>query len=410
MFGCTKEKAAEKVEQVTDRVEKRLHPEQDVEVPLGQRASREQMERERFDADWLRLKSFQTAARRRAAADQAALPGTNGQRLTFVPAVPGAPSEKLETVNYGAIDALPVTVPIRGDVAGSSVLRTQILLDRALFSPGMIDGRWGKNSAIAVYWFQRENGLDTTGDVDEETYRKLHAASGSAPAFVRYTLTADDVKGPFVRIPEDVYDKEKLDCLCYESLTEKLEEKFHVDRAILQFANPSVDLDRLQAGQQILTPNVRPPAPETTTPDVTRIVVSARGSYLHGLAADGRVIFHAPTTLGSKYDPSPNETTKLVAKAWNPHFHYQPTLFHEVPDDEPEAHLQPGPNSPVGVIWMALSKPHFGIHGTAEPDTIGYASSHGCVRLTNWDAQTLGRRVAKGVQVEFVDTRREEES
>jgi len=152
-------------------------------------------------------------------------------------------------------------------------------------------------------------------------------------------------------------------------------------------------------------PNVREPL-TADRPDIAKVVISVAGNSFNAFDANGRVVFHAPTTLGSKYDPSPDETVKVVGVAHNPHFHYQPTLFHEVPDTDPEANLQPGPNSPVGVVWMALSKPHFGIHGTSDPDSIGYASSHGCIRLTNWDAEEVSHRISRGVLVEFVDTKR----
>jgi lipoprotein-anchoring transpeptidase ErfK/SrfK len=135
-------------------------------------------------------------------------------------------------------------------------------------------------------------------------------------------------------------------------------------------------------------------------------VVSIRGNTFNGFDAQGNLVFHAPTTLGSEYDPSPRETLEVRKTTFDPWFHYQPTLFHEVPDHEPEANLAPGPNSPVGVVWIALSKPHYGIHGTSNPDSIGYTSSHGCVRLTNWDARDAGQRLAPGVKVEFRDTRR----
>jgi lipoprotein-anchoring transpeptidase ErfK/SrfK len=201
-----------------------------------------------------------------------------------------------------------------------------------------------------------------------------------------------------------MYEKAELDCLCYESLKEKLAERFHTSIDFLDRLNQGVRFSDLQAGDPIWVPNVRPPV-EQDRPDIARIVVSIRGNTFNAFDASGNLIFHAPTTLGSKYDPSPNETVEVTKVTHDPWFHYQPKLFHEVPDDEPEAHLHPGPNSPVGVVWIALSKPHFGIHGTSDPDSIGYASSHGCVRLTNWDAQEVAHRVRAGVQVEFLDTR-----
>jgi lipoprotein-anchoring transpeptidase ErfK/SrfK len=134
---------------------------------------------------------------------------------------------------------------------------------------------------------------------------------------------------------------------------------------------------------------------------IARLIVSKKGYWIHAVNASGTILFHFPSTLGAGYDPSPTGDFRVTNIAWNPAFHYQPTLFAEVSDKKPEAHLAKGPNSPVGVIWMALSKPHYGIHGTSSPETIGYANSHGCVRLTNWDATELGHIVSKGTPVVF---------
>ena len=134
---------------------------------------------------------------------------------------------------------------------------------------------------------------------------------------------------------------------------------------------------------------------------VTRLLISKRGFYLQVLDAQGHILYHFPSTLGSKYDPSASGTLQLTGIYPEPDFHYQPKLFADVPDDRPEANLPPGPNSPVGLVWLDLSKPHHGIHGTASPETIGYTSSHGCIRLTNWDALFLARHVKPGTQVVF---------
>jgi lipoprotein-anchoring transpeptidase ErfK/SrfK len=375
-------------------------------VPFEKGPTREEIERQRFNASWLRLKSFQEAARQKAVAQQAAADQQAAVTATFV----NAPkfSETLKGLDPATMDKLPIQVPVKGDVSGPSILRAQVLLDRVNFRPGIIDGRWGKNSEIAVYWFQRQNNLPPTGDLDEASYRTLLMRGGSAPAIVRYTVTADDVKGPFVKIPEDVYEKEKLDCLCYESISEELGERFHATADLMAQLNPGIDLDSVGEGTQINALNVPPPLTADQPSAISKIVVSVAGNYLHALDGNGTILFHAPTTVGNKYDPSPDETLKIVKVAHMPRFHYQPTLFHEVPDSDPEAHLQPGPNSPVGLVWMALSKEHFGIHGTTDPDTIGYASSHGCVRLANWDARDLSYQVREQTPVAFVDTKREE--
>lgn len=304
------------------------------------------------------------------------------------------------------VSKFPATIPPEGP----STLHLQILLDRANFSPGIIDGMWGDNAAKALRWFRFANGIDTTSVdgvtdstavVDQATYQKLVGAAAGTPLIARYTVTADDADGPFVDVPEKVYDQAKLKCLCYSSVAEALAEKFHTSKRMLAQLNPGVSLDSLAAGTQLAVPNVAGTSAASRTP-VTQIVVSKKNFWLHGLDAGGRIVWHAPSTLGAGYDPSPDAGDyKVTNIAKDPTFHYQPTLFAEVPDSRPTAMLPAGPNSPVGVVWMALSKPHFGIHGTSSPETIGYANSHGCVRLTNWDARELSSAVQPGTVVKF---------
>jgi lipoprotein-anchoring transpeptidase ErfK/SrfK len=368
----------------------------DIAVPIG-RDDPAAREKERLDEQWRQLESLREA---KAGTPPPAPPPAQEVNVAFAP----NGKESFQGLDANAINNAPVVVPLKGDVAGPSVLKTQVFLDRAGFSVGALDGRWGRNTAIALWWFQRSRGLDATelGAMDEPSYRTLASTVGAPEAVVRRTLSEEDVKGPFVTVPEDVYDKEKLACLCYESVKEKLAERFHTTSDFLDLLNPDTNY---AAGDSIWVPNVREGLTEDR-PDIARVTISIRGNTFNAFDATGNLIFHAPTTLGSKYDPSPRETVDVQKITFDPHFHYQPTLFHEVPDSDPEANLPPGPNSPVGVVWVALSKPHFGIHGTSDPDSIGYASSHGCVRLTNWDARDVAHRLKPGVQVEFVDTRR----
>lgn len=402
VWACGSEQAQETAQRAANAAQRavaKIEAELSGESPVRSRLSPEEIERQRFNADWHRLRSFQQAVRRGSPVQ------TQPDRVPLKFIEDPNFSEKLDSTSLQAAESLPIRVPIRGDVSGPSVLRAQVMLDRLMFSPGVIDGRWGKNTAIAVYWFQRENGLNTTGEIDEATFRAIARRSGHPPTIIEQTVTAADVQGPFRRIPDDVYEQEKLDCLCYESLGEKLAEKYHTTLGVLELLNPAVQIDQLPAGQRIRVLNVRPAVAAGSLTDLRSLTVSVEGNYLHGLRSDGSVAFHAPTTVGSKYDPSPEESLRIVGIVHDPHFHYQPRLFHEVPDTDPEAHLQPGPNSPVGIVWMALSKPHYGIHGTSDPDSIGYASSHGCIRLTNWDAHDLSHHVQERTTVEFVDTR-----
>jgi lipoprotein-anchoring transpeptidase ErfK/SrfK len=386
------------VEKVTTKVKQFAD---DISTPMGKADDKAAREKERFDQQWRELQSFraqQAEAQRQqqAAAAAAAQAPANFRFVTGV-------KEKLKGLTSDAINNAPVNVPINGDVSGPSVLRAQIYLDRVHYSVGAIDGRWGRNSAITVWFFQRARGMQATGDLDEQTFRRLAAEAAYAPVVVTHTLTPDDLKGPFQSIPESPYEKAKLNRLTYETLREKLAERFHCAEDLLELLNPGVNFSELNAGT-INVPNVRE-ALTTDTHDVARVVISISGNALNGFDASGNLVFHAPTTVGAGYDPSPTENLHIVKIFPDPTFHYDPTLYHEVPDSEPDAHLPPGPNSPVGVVWMALSKEHYGIHGTPDPESIGYASSHGCIRLTNWDAEELEHRVSEGVGVAFVDTR-----
>jgi lipoprotein-anchoring transpeptidase ErfK/SrfK len=306
----------------------------------------------------------------------------------------------VETANSGIY-----RLPVGRSHQGPSVLRVQVLLNRALFSAGMLDGRWGRNTATAVQWFQSREGLPATGVVDSATYLRLAAASDTTLPTVRpHVLTAEEVAGPFVQIPSDIYQHARLRCSCYESLTEKLTETFASSAELLRKLNPGVNLDSAVAGDTLFVPALRdanaPPAGE-----VKQIVVSGTGNYLQALDSAGHILYHFAATLGSSYDPSPLGNFRVTSIHPDPWWNYQPRLLAHVPDDRPNALIPPGPNSSVGRVWMALSAPHYGIHGTKSPETIGYAQSAGCVRLTNWDATFLSKRLAPGTPVAFRNTR-----
>jgi len=312
--------------------------------------------------------------------------------------------ESWEDITAEAVNRGDIHLPLLAGASGPSVLRVQILLDRALFSPGVMDGRWGTNTEKAVYWFQSREGLSRTGQVNRETFERLVEAAGEPRVLAReHRLSEDDVAGPFVEIPDSIYEKAELDCLCYESLSEKLGEMFHATPELLEKLNPDKDLDALEAGQIIQVPNIRE-SDAGQGARIARLVVSDEGRYLHAVDSDDRIVFHFPSTLGARYDPSPQGDFRVVSITENPWWHYQPGILEHVDDEDEEAMIPPGPNNAVGVVWMALSKEHYGIHGTSAPETIGYASSAGCVRLTNWDALFLSQRIEEGVDVSFRDT------
>lgn len=318
------------------------------------------------------------------------------------------PEESWDEISPTTVNG-PPGFPLYGDVAGPSVAKIQIMLNRARFSPGIIDGRWGKNTEKALYYFQQSNALSATGRVDSPTVDALRRVAGDEQVRT-HQLTDQDVEGPFVQVPEDIYERAELECLCYESLREKLGEVFHSSPELLEQLNPGVDLNGLAAGDALSVPAVEPfrvgALPEgeyTGGRDVRRIVVSGGGHYVHALNASGDILFHFPSTLGAEYSPDPGDDYTVEAIVFHPDWHYQPRLLRDVDPDDEEAVIPAGPNNDVGVVWMALSEPHYGIHGTRAPETIGYAVSSGCVRLTNWDAALLARRVPPGTRVEFTD-------
>jgi lipoprotein-anchoring transpeptidase ErfK/SrfK len=275
----------------------------------------------------------------------------------------------------------------------------QVLLDAAGFSPGALDGRWQENTRKAIRSYREARGLAPSDTVDDATYARLRDETGARPAVTAYTLTADDVRGPFIRLPESVYAKARLSCLCYTSPLEMLAERVHATPELLRALNPDAPLARgTAAGTTVLVPNVAPP---TAPAGIARLVVHKRDTYMQALDSAGAVLFQLPVSVGSASDPSPKGTLRVTKVVPDPWYHYNPRLFADVPDSRPGAHLPPGPNSPVGVMWIQLSKAHVGIHGTPEPHTVGYAASHGCVRVTNWHAKYLAALVAEGVPVEF---------
>ena len=322
----------------------------------------------------------------------------------------GSP-EQWEQITSESVNGSPMHVPLYGDVAGPSVLRLQVLLDRAMFSPGIIDGRWGGNTEKALYWFQLRERLPATARLDQATFERLAQLGGNPREIARqHQLSAEDVAGPFIDLPplkgDAIYQVAKQPCTCYESLGEKLSEMFHVTPEVLAKLNPETSIDSLKAGDRIWVPNVRDPAAPPTGA-VAQLVVSDRGRYLHAVDSAQRILYHFPTTVGASYDPSPSGNYRVTTIKENPIWHFQPDIIEKVPDHKPDARIPAGPNNAVGVVWMALSVPHYGIHGTNAPETIGYTSSAGCVRLTNWDALFLSKRIQPGVRVAFRDTRGE---
>ncbi len=290
--------------------------------------------------------------------------------------------------------ALPRSAPVINEI-----LATQVALDRSGFSPGEIDGKAGRNLQRALAAFQQSHQLNVTGRMDDQTWKALATTGGEVPPLVEYAIADADVAGPFTPdIPPKLPDQAALDALNYRTPLEALAERFHSSPALLQQLNPGAMFQR--AGERLMVPNVASsPAPAPTS-DVT-VAVTKSTSALTIEDSSGRILFHAPVTSGSTHDPLPIGMWKVNGVQRNPKFHYNPELFWDATPGDRKATLQPGPNNPVGVVWIDLSKPHYGIHGTPEPSNIGHVESHGCVRLTNWDADRVAQWVKPGTKVVF---------
>jgi lipoprotein-anchoring transpeptidase ErfK/SrfK len=317
-------------------------------------------------------------------------------------------------------------------------LALQVALDRAGFSPGQIDGKSGNNTSRALRAFQEANSLLPTGTLDSATTTRLGDTFENPLS--TYAISAEDAAGPFVKtIPADMVQKAKLPSLGYTSLQELLAERFHVSPALLQRLNANVEFKQ---GDVITVPNVEPffavtsktagrgttDAARANTPtndaaratntgsDAGRAAVSRANNTTTGRSdlvitvtdatkslivqdSTGKTIFFAPVTVGSTRDPLPVGEWKVNGVQRNPEFNYTPDLFWDADPKHSKAKIASGPNNPVGSVWIDLSKEHYGIHGTPEPSRIGYTESHGCIRLTNWDAARLAALVAPGAKV-----------
>ncbi len=280
-----------------------------------------------------------------------------------------------------------------------AVLRAEVMLDRLHVSPGVIDGKTGTNFEHALESYEKENDLKVTKTLDKDVWDSLVKRAG-APVLVDYTLSNADVAGPFFPdLPKDYAQLAALKTIGYRNVAQKLGGKFHMGEDLLAALNPGVDLGK--SGAHILVADTAGPPVRGR---IERIFVDKGRSQVFGYDVKGRVLIAVPATIGSQELPSPSGTYKVKGVAWNPIYYYDPKNFLQG-DNHEKLRLPAGPNNPVGSVFIALTKPTYGLHGTPDPSAIDKTASHGCVRMTNWDATALAHLVHAGISVSFGQTK-----
>lgn len=288
--------------------------------------------------------------------------------------------------------------PPAEDQTDAAVVKIQVWLDRLRFSPGEIDGRLGENARKALKAFAEAKGLASDKLPNPEIWQAL-AGTGEDAAIVEYKISDKDVKGPFLeKLPAKMDDMKELKALSYTSAREALAEKFHMSEDLLAALNPGKKFDK--SGEVIFVANVLNKPDKLT---VARLEVDKTAQTVRAFDAAGALVAFFPATVGSEEKPTPTGSLKVVSANANPHYRYNPDYKFKGVKSTKAFTIKPGPNNPVGSYWIGLSAEGYGIHGTSNPSKISKAESHGCVRLTNWDAGLLGASVKKGTPVAFVD-------
>jgi lipoprotein-anchoring transpeptidase ErfK/SrfK len=301
-------------------------------------------------------------------------------------------------LDAAAINGAEFHSKISTDDVDPVVVKAQVLLDRALFSPGEIDGKLGENAQKALRAFAEAKGLAAGKTLTAELWTAL-AGTGKDPVIAEYTISEADAKGPFLeKLPAKMEDMKDLKALGFTSLREALAEKFHMSEGLLTALNPGKKLN--QAGEKILVANV---ANKQAKLSVSRIEVDKSRQTVKAFDSSGALVAFFPATVGSDEKPTPNGSVKVTSADPNPNYRYNPDYKFKGVKSKEAFTIKPGPNNPAGSFWIGLSAEGYGIHGTPNPSKVSKSESHGCVRLTNWDVGLLGRNVKKGTPVVFVD-------
>ncbi|MGR9135567.1 L,D-transpeptidase family protein [Rhizobium leguminosarum] len=314
--------------------------------------------------------------------------------LALAISVGGAAARELrpEAINTASIASIGAEKPAPAD-PDPAIVRLQVLLDRAGASPGVIDGLSGENVNKAVAGFEAMNDLPVDGRLDAEVVSRLE---GNAPIVESYVVSADDAKGLVDKIPEDYGEKAKMQSLGYTSVAEKLSERFHMGIDLVNELNPA---SQFAPGDTVWVVTPGPPREGK----VKTIEANKKTGQVLAFAGDGSLLAVYPATIGSEDNPAPSGKHKVKGVARMPVYRYDPKRNFKQGKNDKVLTIPKGPNGPVGTVWIDLTEPTYGIHGTPEPKLIDKVGSHGCVRLTNWDAEELAGMVKPGVLVDFVN-------
>ena len=279
-------------------------------------------------------------------------------------------------------------------------VRLEVLLARADFSPGEIDGKFGENATKALRAYEETHHLQSSSGLTDDAWREL--ANDSAPVLERYTIAEKDISGPFLhKLPRGLEQMKNLPRLPYTGPRQALAEKFHMSEQLLAALNPGQRFDRV--GTTIIVADTSGPNANHPT-KAARVEVDKDRQTVRLFDRSNALIGFYPATVGSEEKPSPTGTLKVTAIDHNPTYRYDPKYHFKGVHSKKPFTIRPGPNNPVGTVWITLSPGEgYGIHGTPDPSKVSKTQSHGCVRLTNWDAESVANEVSKGTPVDFVD-------